>query len=60
MQHFLARDRRFLPVSIHACRLTEQSASEKPENCWKARVTHMHHSVARKGERDGSKSIWQG
>ena len=41
--------------SRSAGRLREQSLSANRENCWDARVTRLHHSVARKRERDGSK-----
>ena len=60
LQYLLARDRRIVPVSIHACRLTGQPASENRENCGKARTTLLHHNVSRKAERDGSKSSRQG
>jgi hypothetical protein len=36
--------------------LARRRASANRENCWNTRVTRLHHSVARKGERDGSRS----
>ena len=59
-QYFLARDRRILPVSFHASRLTGRSVSENRENCWKARVTPLSYNVARKGERERLKISGQG
>ena len=59
MQYFLARDRRIVPVTTIAAWRGNPSVNNR-ENCWKARITLLHHSVGRKPERDGPKSSRQG